>query len=356
MGAHTLALLKDRSTRTGRSILALILVATALVTVTVLGTGTGVAAVKTGYVAPWVINGGADVDGDSAITASDDSTGFFGATNLKNGYLDCDAWGTTSGDVNDFGDGGDGNITLDDDCVLRGFVGTSTVTYVYVVNGRFTSTSGSFGGTKTAISNGTRLPAKYQASGAWVDLAGLDWAWYLSSSAGDEGKVDYDHSGGAIETNGDDDRSNFIDTYDIDDGKLDIDGAGGAGETDGTDDCVGCFFGYDVVDGLVQSSSLSYSPAGSPGVDGEDGVSGRDTFSKTSARTSVNKSATASCSSSTAVFGGGYVLIGADTTLAHLTVVSNGPVLGGWRVRVIEATPTSGTWAIRTTAICAEAA
>jgi hypothetical protein len=74
----------------------------------------------TGGFSPTVINGGADLNGDGAVTGRDDANEFYGSTSIIDGKLDCDAWGATANQ----GDAGDLAITGADDCSLVGYDGT----------------------------------------------------------------------------------------------------------------------------------------------------------------------------------------------------------------------------------------
>jgi hypothetical protein len=45
-----------------------------------------------GGFSPTIFSGGADLNGDGAADVIDDSTAFYGNTDIINGGLDCDAW------------------------------------------------------------------------------------------------------------------------------------------------------------------------------------------------------------------------------------------------------------------------
>lgn len=354
MGRHVSVPENPRSARVACAGLAVVLLAGVL---TVAGIATA-ASNLTGYYAPFIGHGGADVNHDGVVNDLDDSAGFFRDTDLIDGHLDCNAWGTLVTDVND-GTAGNGEITDADDCILQGYRSKDVETFIYVVDGLFAYTASTFSGSRTPIPTGWRMPSAYD-DGTSFDLSSNDyetaqWAWVA-----DSGFVDYDHDGTPNETpSTDDDATNFLPLgIDVIDGWVDVDNDGVV--DDSGDDCSnGCFFGLNVSNGKVQSGSVSdpfaalTGPAGPAGKDGKDGVSGRVSVSSTSSLNSLNKARTASCSSTTKVLGGGYSLAGDTATLAHLTVVANGPVPGGWQVRVIEATPTSGTWSITVTAVCA---
>jgi hypothetical protein len=50
------------------------------------------AAALTGGFGPTIVNGGADLNGDGAVTGSDDANEFYGSTHIIDGHLDCDTW------------------------------------------------------------------------------------------------------------------------------------------------------------------------------------------------------------------------------------------------------------------------
>lgn len=356
MGDHFSAPVKVRSERATRGILALLLVVGVLAAITITGSGiAGAADLSFGGYSPYVAHGGADVNYDGVVNGVDDSTGFFDGTDLIDGHLDCDSWGATLND----GSSGDGGIDGSDDCILQGYFTDDVETFIHVVDGFFAYTSTTETGVKTPISDaGWKLPWAYD-SGTTFDLTSTDytmadWAWVIEA-----GFVDYDHDGYEGETAGNDDASDFLPLgIDIDDGYVDVDDDGNV--NDSGDDCTDeCFFGLDVNNGKVQSGTVVNpftANAGPTGPAGPAGVSGRVAIAASSSTNSLNKSKSATCSGTTKVLGGGYSLTGDTATLAHLTVVANGPAGGtAWRVRVIEATPTSGTWAVTVTAICATA-
>jgi hypothetical protein len=361
MGSHFSAPVKVRSERSTRGILALFLVIGVLAAITI--TGSGIASAGAlggsggGFFGPRIIDGGVDVNGDGEISITDDSTNFFGATDIVDGLLDCDNWGAT---IN-AGLGGDDGT--DDDCKLRGFFAQAAEDdsddyYIWVEDGEFLYYS--IGSTAVTtdrffIPDGWRLPGRYlntSSLDSTDDFQDDDWAWRFEN-----GRFDYDFD----DNPADDSPQNFLGTIDIELGYVDIDESGVGNETDGTDSCAnGCFWGFNVTNGVVQSTGTAFvattGPAGPQGLAGTNGVSGRIAISDSSSTNSLNKSKSATCSGTTKVLGGGYSLTGTTETLKHLTVVANGPAGGtAWRVRVIEATPTAGTWAVTVTAICATA-
>jgi Ca2+-binding RTX toxin-like protein len=96
-------------------------------------TGAAAAAPLTGGFSPTIISGGADLNGDGAVTGRDDANAFYGDTHIIDGKLDCDAWGFVAND----GDVGDGAINGADDCSLVGYDGTLDGVTIEVVNGGF---------------------------------------------------------------------------------------------------------------------------------------------------------------------------------------------------------------------------
>jgi hypothetical protein len=68
--------------------------------IALVGAQTVSAAPFSGGFSPTVIGGGADLNGDSVVNGRDDSNDFFGSTDIIDGKLDCNAWGTAAGDEN----------------------------------------------------------------------------------------------------------------------------------------------------------------------------------------------------------------------------------------------------------------
>jgi IPT/TIG domain len=133
------------------------------------GAQTAAAAVFTGGFSPKIFSGGADLNGDGAVTGRDDSQDFFGQTDIIDGKLDCDAWVA----AND-GFGGSGDITADDDCSLVAYDGTSDGVTITITDGAF------------GWPTGMALPTVYNAGNPdSPGVAVADFAW---SAIG--GKVD----------------------------------------------------------------------------------------------------------------------------------------------------------------------
>lgn len=237
----------------------------------------------TGGFSPTVISGGADLNGDDAVTGRDDSNQFYGDTSIIDGMLDCDAWGATAND----GGAGDGAIDTDDDCSLVGYDGTLDGVTIDVVDGVF------------QVGDGP-LPTVFNAADPDnPDVSDSDFA-----GSAINGRVD---SNGDETIDGDDCHFGLIgQTVDVGLGDAadgaDILGNPGANEcgfvtppntadnglvdlnsdTDvtGADSCSnGCFFGHNVVLGKVQELEC-------PGFEGDPrndviGTSGPDTLTGT---------------------------------------------------------------------------
>ena len=70
--------------------------------------GSAAAAPLTGGFSPTILSGGfADLNGNGVRNVTDDSTAFYGDTDIIDGELDCNAWGATAND------GSQGNGTID---------------------------------------------------------------------------------------------------------------------------------------------------------------------------------------------------------------------------------------------------
>jgi hypothetical protein len=240
------------------------------------GVQTASAAEFSGGFSPKIISGGADLNGDGVVNGRDDSNHFFIDTDIIDGKLDCNTWGTAAGDENK---GTAGNLAIDgsDDCKLVAFDGTSDGVTITVTDGAF------------VWPTGTALPTVYnRLDPANPGVVAADLAW---STIG--GKVD---SNGSESITGDDCTLGLIgqivdsgigtdptDGADVlgtacgiapapdpaDNGKVDL-------NSDTTitsaDTCTnGCFFGHNVTLGLVQveGSTLlptitSFSPTSGP--------------------------------------------------------------------------------------------
>jgi hypothetical protein len=225
------------------------------------GAQTAAAAVFTGGFSPKVFGGGADLNGDGAVTGRDDSQDFFRDTDIIDGKLDCDAWAT----ANDGDAAGDGAITTDDDCTLVAYDGTSDGVTITV-------TAGAFG-----WPTGTALPTVYNATNPdspGVAVADFAWSTILGKvdSNGDEVIDGDDCTLGLIGQTVDSGFGDPTDGADVlgtacgiapapdpaNNGKVDLnsDAAITAADT-----CTnGCFFGHNVTLGLVQIEGATSAP------------------------------------------------------------------------------------------------
>jgi Ca2+-binding RTX toxin-like protein len=211
------------------------------------------AAAYTGGLAPTIIGGKADLNGDGVVNATDDANAFYGDTGIIDGQLDCDAWGAIAND----GGQGDGVIDASDDCALVGYDGTPDGVTIWVVNGSF------------QVANGS-LPTVFNAADPDnADVGDSDFAWSTI-----DGRVDANGD----ETIDGDDCSFGLAGADI----LGNDGSNSCGfaqapntannglvdlnqdqEITSADSCSdGCFLGHDVLLGKVQALE---EPATCPG-------------------------------------------------------------------------------------------
>ncbi len=245
--------------------------------IALMGAQTASAAPFSGGFSPTIIGGGADLNGDSVVNGRDDSNHFFGDTDIIDGKLDCNTWGTALGDENK-GTAGDLVINGSDDCKLLAFDGTSDGVTITVTDGAFSWPSG------------TALPTVYPKTTdpANPGVAAAKFAW---STIG--GKVD---SNGNESIDADDCTFGLIgQTVDTGLGVptdgADVLGSGSCGfagtippannglvdlNSDLTitsaDSCTnGCFFGHNLSSGLVQAEGAtavptitSFSPASGP--------------------------------------------------------------------------------------------
>jgi hypothetical protein len=233
------------------------------------GAQTAAAAVFTGGFSPKIFSGGADLNGDGVVNGRDDSQDFFSDTDIIDGKLDCDTWGTAAGDEND-GTAGDLVINVSDDCKLVAYDGTSDGVTITVTDGAF------------GWPTGTALPTVYnEANPDSPGVAVADFAWSTIL-----GKVD---SNGDEVIDGNDCTFGLIGQI-VDSGLGDPkDGADVLGSATGptgcgfaatipdannglvdlnsdetitsADTCTnGCFFGHNVTLGLVQIEGSTSAP------------------------------------------------------------------------------------------------
>jgi Ca2+-binding RTX toxin-like protein len=214
------------------------------------------AAALTGGFGPTIVNGGADLNGDGAVTGSDDANEFYGSTHIIDGKLDCDAWGVFAND----GGGGDGSITGADDCKLVGYDGTPDGVTINVQNGVF------------QVGNGPLPTVFNEAQPNNPDVGDSDFAWSAIDgrvdSNGNESISSADCHFGIVGEANDVGLGDATDGADI----LGNDGSNNCGfatppntadnglvdlnddsDITAADSCSnGCFFGHDVSFGKVQ--------------------------------------------------------------------------------------------------------
>jgi hypothetical protein len=220
------------------------------------------AAPFTGTFGPTIFDGLADLNGDNEVTGRDDSNNFFGDTDIIDGALDCNAWGTLVTDVND-GAAGDGVIDGADDCTLVGYDGTANGVTIEVVDGVFQWPD-------------DPLPTVYNADDPDnPDIGDSDFAWStingLVDADGNEQINANDCTFGLVGVTEDAGLGDPTDGYDVlannasgtdpcgfgpaepdaaDTGKVDLNSDGDITAADTCTD--GCFFGHNVTLGVVQ--------------------------------------------------------------------------------------------------------
>jgi Ca2+-binding RTX toxin-like protein len=219
-----------------------------------------------GGFSPTIVSGGADLNGDGIVDGTDDSTAFYGDTDIINGLLDCDAWGAADND----GSAGSGVIDGSDDCTLIGYDGTANGVTIEVLNGVFQVADGP-------------LPTVFNAADPDnPSVLDSDFAWSTIN-----GRVD---SNGDEVIDGEDCHFGIIGTADILgsdvgcgfggvidpslDGLVDLNSDMAITAADSCDD--GCFFGHDLLNGRVQATEC-------PGFEGDSrnqviGTAGDDTL------------------------------------------------------------------------------
>lgn len=218
------------------------------------------AAPFTGQFAPTVVGGLADLNGSGTISSADSWVDFYDNTDIINGGLDCNNWGSTENDGSD----GDGVINFLDDCTLIGFDGTADGVTINVSNGNFVEKDG------LPFPNMTKLPAVFNAGDPDnPSVVQADFAWQAIGGA-----IDVNQNG-LISAN--DCAEDIVNGWNIvcslQDAVPDSDN-GLVDTTDnfviGTeDDSASGFFGLAVQDGVVQGAPvtvapLTFSPASGP--------------------------------------------------------------------------------------------
>lgn len=190
-----------------------------------------------GLLAPTMCSGRIDLDGNCATV--DNSTAFYGSTNIINGKLDCDNWTST----ND-GQAGDGVIDASDNCTLLGWDGNSNVT--------ITVTAGVPDQALPAIFPNPATPNNHT-------ILAASFAWSTRN-----GRVD---TNGSESITADDCSNNVVNSYSVlgancgnsvpyGNGLVDLDGNG---QITPADSCTtGCFLGHNVSSGLVVAGPVPF--------------------------------------------------------------------------------------------------
>src|SRR3954470_2918160 len=168
-------------TNAHRPIARVALAAMAVLATLVVGSTPASAAGSTGGLSPTVFGGRLDMNGTGAIGGRDDSNAFFGQTDVIDGGIDCDAWGTTANAALP----GDGVIGAADDCTLIGVDGSFDGVTIAVEDGVVVAADG------VPFSDGSRMPALYNAANPFdQSVQGADFGWWAL-----DGRVDVNLSG-----------------------------------------------------------------------------------------------------------------------------------------------------------------
>jgi hypothetical protein len=201
----------------------------------------------TGFLAPMIINGAADVNFDGVINGSDDSNAFFGSTSIINGYLDCNAWASK----ND-GSGGNGAIDSSDDCKLLGYDGTVSGLLIEVVDGEFQVADGLM---PFFYPNPATPSDPYSSVFAWSVIGGRVDSNGNGHINVDECSFDLAHNNDVLGSDGTNPCGFATDPSFMFNGLVDLDDSTTITALDSCAD--GCFFGHDVLNGAVLNPSLS---------------------------------------------------------------------------------------------------
>jgi hypothetical protein len=199
-----------------------------------------------GLLSPTMCGGLIDLNGDCASNVdptADNSTAFYGDTNIVGGKLDCNNWAST----ND-GAAGDGVINSSDNCTLLGWNGSSNVT--------ITVTAG-----VPNVTDGTALPAIFPNPATPSDhsVSGSSFAW-----SDLHGRVDTNGSGTIT---ADDCSNNVVNSYAVlgancgnsvpyGNGLVDLNGDGAITPADSC--TTGCFLGHNVSSGFVVAGQVLF--------------------------------------------------------------------------------------------------
>jgi IPT/TIG domain/RTX calcium-binding nonapeptide repeat (4 copies) len=287
-----------------------------------LGIPAAQAAPFTGTFSPTVVGGLADLNGSGTISSADSWVDFYDNTDIINGGLDCDNWGSTPND----GSGGDGVIDFQDDCQLIGYDGTVDGVTINVSNGNFVEKDG------LPFPDKTKLPAVFNATSPGnPSVVQADFAWQAIGGA-----IDVNQNGliSAVDC-----AEDIVNGWNIvaslcngvpssDNGLVDT--------TDnfviGTeDDSASGFFGMAVVDGVVQAGAptttapFTFSPtSGAVGtkvvITGTGFVSGATvTFGGVAATCTVDSATQITCTVPAGALDGNIVVNNGGVTLTSVT-------------------------------------
>jgi hypothetical protein len=232
----------------------------------------------TGGLSPLVLGGRLDMNGSGGIGGRDDSSGFYGQTDVIDGAIDCDAWNGPNAGLP-----GDGVIDASDDCVLVGVDGTVEGATIVVGDGSIATVDG------VPVADGYQMPALFNASfPSDPQVADADFGWWVFDGhvdANSSGSIDdADCSRGVVgETDdvglgppGDGADvlaaspacANALTVTSAEDGLVDLDDDGQLTAADWCDD--GCFLGHGIAAGLVAATAVggpvisSVSPTSGP--------------------------------------------------------------------------------------------
>jgi len=200
---------------------------------------------------PKVFGGLADLNGDGTGNTDgtpDNSTAFYGSTNIIGGKLDCNSWNSQATPQN-AGTAGNGIIDINDDCTLLGYNGTASGVTITVTDGAF------------QVPDGTALPAIFPnpATPQNNDISDSRFAWSTRL-----GRVD---ANGDETIDGNDCSNNVVNTLGIlgsacgntipqGNGLVDVNSDG---QITSADSCTGgCFLGHNVADGYVLAGTVDF--------------------------------------------------------------------------------------------------
>jgi Ca2+-binding RTX toxin-like protein len=240
----------------------------------------------TGGFSPTIVGGGADLNGNGAVTGRDDANAFYGDTHIIDGMLDCDAWGAVAND----GGAGDGAISTADDCSLVGFDGTPDGVTIDVVNGVFQFPNRPLPRVFNALDPDNSDIGDSQFAWSAIDgrvdangderIDGDECHFGLIGLASDTGLGDATDGADILGNPGANECGFVTPPNTADNGLVDLNS-----DTDitGADSCGNnCFFGLDVRRGKVQAECPGFRGdprnhvVGTPGPDSLSGTSGRD--------------------------------------------------------------------------------